>query len=578
MERLMMECAARSVLIALGTAAVLRLLRVKSAGARHTAWAGVVVLMLLLPLWTAWGPRAAVRVLPATPAPVASPAIVISTPLLLETYAPAPSVRLTRWDWLSAIYLLGTFTLLTRLAVGTLRAHALMRRARDRDGRLTSPSCAAPITVGWLRPAVILPEGWRAWPQSQLHAVLAHEGEHVRRRDPLVQWLALLNRAVFWFHPLAWWLERRLSALAEEACDAAVLERGHDPYEYSAYLLELARSVGRSGMRVSVAGMAMPGSSLPRRIRQILSRGPAPRLTRARALCLAIACVMVSALFAAATVDRQPSVPQPPLPPAPPAAPAPVEAPVPAPPVPPAPASAPVSPVPPAAPQPPVQPKYDDWRLTVLFFDVSSMTEGTLPRAIASASQFIANMKPTDLVSIMTWNGIDVRVMEDFTGNGKKLAGDLDYIDGYMTGAIKATNQFDGLRRAAIMLGSLRGKKALVYFNTPQSRQALSIDQLQPAIDAAVKANVAFFPIDVSAPYVIGAGDTVEISEGGEPQFDLTFTIGPDGTISIPLAGDMKAAGLTPAQLQSAIASRLVAHIKTPQVTVRIVSVQKRDK
>ena len=45
--------------------------------------------------------------------------------------------------------------------------------------------------------------------------------------------------------PLAWWLERHLSALAEEACDAAVLARGHDPYEYSGYLLELARSVGR---------------------------------------------------------------------------------------------------------------------------------------------------------------------------------------------------------------------------------------------------------------------------------------------------------------------------------------------
>jgi hypothetical protein len=207
------------------------------------------------------------------------------------------------------------------------------------------------------------------------------------------------------------------------------------------------------------------------------------------------------------------------------------------------------------------------------------MTEDTLARAIASASQFIANMKPTDLVSIMTWNGSDVRVVEDFTANSKKLAGDLDYIDGYMTGAIGAANQFDGLRRAVIMLGALRGQKAaLVYFNTPQSRQALSMDQLQPAIDAAVKANVAFFPIDVSAPYVIGAGDTVEISEGGEPQLDLTFTIGPDGMISVPLAGDMKAAGLTPAQLQSAIASRLVAHIKTPKVTVKIVSVQKRDK
>src|SRR5512140_2695582 len=61
-------------------------------------------------------------------------------------------------------------------------------------------------------------------------------GMLARRRDPLVEWLALLNRAVFWFHPLAWWLERKLSALAEDACDAAVLRGGHDAHAYSEYL------------------------------------------------------------------------------------------------------------------------------------------------------------------------------------------------------------------------------------------------------------------------------------------------------------------------------------------------------
>ena len=85
------------------------------------------------------------------------------------------------------------------------------------------------MTVGWLHPVIVLPPNWRDWPAGKLEAVLTHEHEHARRRDPLVQWLALLNRAVFWFHPLAWWLERRISALAEEACDAAVMRRGHDP-------------------------------------------------------------------------------------------------------------------------------------------------------------------------------------------------------------------------------------------------------------------------------------------------------------------------------------------------------------
>src|SRR6476660_5325341 len=100
---------------------------------------------------------------------------------------------------LLGVYLLGASALLLRLAIGTVRAN-----------RLTSASCVVPVTVGLLRPRVILPDSSRGWPQAQLDAVLAHEGEHLRRRDPLFQWLALLNRALFWFHPLAWWLERKL--------------------------------------------------------------------------------------------------------------------------------------------------------------------------------------------------------------------------------------------------------------------------------------------------------------------------------------------------------------------------------
>ena len=114
-------------------------------------------------------------------------------------------------------------------------------------GRLTSAACASPVTVGWLRPVVILPETWQEWSHNKLDAVLTHEHAHVRRRDPLVQWFALLNRAVFWFHPLAWWLERRLSVLAEQTCDDAVLARGHDPHDYSEYLLDTARSLGVAG-------------------------------------------------------------------------------------------------------------------------------------------------------------------------------------------------------------------------------------------------------------------------------------------------------------------------------------------
>ena len=114
-----------------------------------------------------------------------------------------------------------------RLAIGTVRAYRLVRQSVMNHGRLTSAACASPVT--WMAsPVVILPETWHEWSSSKLDAVLAHEQAHVRRRDPLVQWLALLNRAVFWFHPIAWWLERRLTALAEQTWDDAVLDRGHN--------------------------------------------------------------------------------------------------------------------------------------------------------------------------------------------------------------------------------------------------------------------------------------------------------------------------------------------------------------
>ena len=164
-----------------------------------------------------------------------SAADAVAVPAEAQTTAIDAPLR-SRWSWrtfLTGLYWLGLATFLLRLAVGTLQVRRLVRSAIVDNGNVTHAACSTPVTVGWLNPIVILPGDWSQWPQRQLEAILAHEGEHIRRRDPLFQWVALLNRAVFWFHPLAWWLERHVSALAEEACDAAVLARGHDPGEYS---------------------------------------------------------------------------------------------------------------------------------------------------------------------------------------------------------------------------------------------------------------------------------------------------------------------------------------------------------
>ena len=299
------QCALRSALVAAGTGAILQVLRAKAPRLRHAVWAGVVVWMLALPVWTIWGPKAAVT-LSRSVAPLEA----VSVAGLPEPYRPPVPSRAWTWqNYVVAAYLVGFSVLFVRLAIGTARARKLVRRATRSEGRLTSGCCAVPITIGWFNPVVILPANWRDWCPSQLEAVLLHEGEHARRRDPLVQWLALLNRAVFWFHPLAWWMERHLSALAEEACDGTVLARGHDPFLYSESLMQMARAMRQAGARVDLIGMAMPGASLPRRIRLILEGRPTPRISRARLAGVAAACIVTSATFTLLAVAESPQRP-----------------------------------------------------------------------------------------------------------------------------------------------------------------------------------------------------------------------------------------------------------------------------
>ncbi len=313
MSALFLEIALRAALIAAGTAFVLWALQVRSAAVRHTAWTAVVVAMLVLPLGIAVGMKVPVEVLDrdSAIAAVAVSSSARTTPstqeMQPETLAldepatmAAPAQSSPGWPAIAlGFYVTGAALLLLHLGVGTWQANRLRRTSITRAGRLTSDRCATPVTVGWFRPALILPAGWHQWSDAQLSVVLTHEQAHARRRDPLVQWLALLNRAVFWFHPLAWWLERQVATLAEEACDAAVLVAGHTPREYSEYLIDMARSVSRAGRRIQPVGMAMPGRSLTHRVRQIFNGLPLAPASRAHVISTLALCALSSGAFAA---------------------------------------------------------------------------------------------------------------------------------------------------------------------------------------------------------------------------------------------------------------------------------------
>ena len=79
-----------------------------------------------------------------------------------------------------------------------------------------------------------------------------------------------------------------------------------------------------------------------------------------------------------------------------------------------------------------------------------------------------------------------------------------------------------------------------------------------------------------SPTYVIGPEDVLLVSVWKEPSFSGTFTVRPDGVISLPLLGDIPSSGMTPLKLSDDIAVRLKKYITSPLVTVAVQGVNSK--
>jgi len=137
---------------------------------------------------------------------------------------------------------------------------------------MESGALAVPITMGWMRPRIILPATWREWNESKIGVVLAHELSHVRRGDYAILLLSSLNRCMFWFSPLSWWLDRQLRELAELVSDDSALRAGSDRTHYAEVLLGFFEAMRNQGGRVRWQGVSMARSgNANRRIDRILA-------------------------------------------------------------------------------------------------------------------------------------------------------------------------------------------------------------------------------------------------------------------------------------------------------------------
>ena len=96
------------------------------------------------------------------------------------------------------------------------------------------------MTVGFLRPVIVLPWSAEAWDESQRRIVLMHELGHVRAGDWVFNLGGRFACALYWFHPGVWWIARRLRRDCELACDDRVIESGVRRSEYAELLVEAA--------------------------------------------------------------------------------------------------------------------------------------------------------------------------------------------------------------------------------------------------------------------------------------------------------------------------------------------------
>jgi bla regulator protein BlaR1 len=207
----------------------------------------------------------------------------------------------TNWTLLAilAVWLCGFAAIALTLFRAWLSVRAAVRSssplaiAAPVDVR-SSPGLLEPGVVGLFRPVLLLPAGIveRLTP-SELEAVLAHELCHIRRRDNLTSAIHMIVEAVFWFHPLVWWIGARLVEERELACDEEVLRLGSEPRVYAEGILNVCKLYVESPLRC-VSGVT--GSNLKRRVRTILTGRVPSGLNLAKKLTLATAAATALAV------------------------------------------------------------------------------------------------------------------------------------------------------------------------------------------------------------------------------------------------------------------------------------------
>lgn len=365
----------KGVLVLSATWIIAYVLRGSAAAVRYTVWcAGLLSLMLLpvlssvLPAWQLdYLADLSIEEIDAAVSPDERAAVAVSPPLatddgvLAPEVAELPAVQAVPADpqdaareswfaglkayfkgfnfhwttWAFVIWLLGVFVAMTRLALAHAGATMLVRRSElvhDEDWQLLaervtrrlgidgyvrlrqSSWTAVPMSVGIMRPVVVLPENANEWDEAQRNTVMYHELAHVKRRDCLLHLLTQITCALYWFNPLVWVAARQLMIERERACDDLVLEAGVDASSYAETLLQTARQI-KSAEWSNLATLSMARQSqLEGRLLSILDPMRRRNLNKASLVLsvFMVACIVLPlAVMQPASAQQPPNEPTP---------------------------------------------------------------------------------------------------------------------------------------------------------------------------------------------------------------------------------------------------------------------------
>jgi beta-lactamase regulating signal transducer with metallopeptidase domain len=127
----------------------------------------------------------------------------------------------------------------------------------------------SPATLGSIRPVILLPHemigGLR---KDQVELLLLHELAHIRRNDYFTNLLQVAIEAIYFWHPVVWYLNRRVRIEREHCCDEMAVTCSGEPLEYARTLTIFEKL----RMQIPALGQALAGASLKDRIARLLQR------------------------------------------------------------------------------------------------------------------------------------------------------------------------------------------------------------------------------------------------------------------------------------------------------------------